>query len=137
LAFGPADHPALAIGAITIDYTLGDLRRKKIDRVRIRDVVVNASLGPGGISFPGLDSGALAKNGTAAAAPSVEPSALAPITLGKLEIRSGLVNLTWRKTTYKIPFEADVTLGWKGCDDPGCPCAPVPPRSAPGRGRAG
>jgi hypothetical protein len=113
LAFGPADHPALAIGAITIDYTLGDLRRKKIDRVRIRDVVVNASLGPGGISFPGLDSGALAKNGTAAAAPSVEPSALAPITLGKLEIRSGLVNLTWRKTTYKIPFEADVTSDGK------------------------
>jgi hypothetical protein len=48
-----------APSALTIHS--GDLRRKKIDRVRIRDVVVNASLGPGGISFPGLDSGALAK----------------------------------------------------------------------------
>jgi hypothetical protein len=110
LVFGPADQPALAIGAITIDYSPAALRQKKIRLVNIRDVVINASLGSGGISFPGLDFSALAKHGTTAVAPSGETSVLSAINLGKLEIRSGLINLAWRQTAYKIPFEADLTM---------------------------
>lgn len=107
--FGPADRPALAMGAIVLDYTPAGLRRKKIDRIRIRDVVINASVGPGGISFPGVNWRAVAKGETAAEASADGPSPLAAVQLGKLDVRSGLINLAWGSAFYKIPFDLVLT----------------------------
>lgn len=109
--FGPADRPTLAVGSITLDYSPNGLRRKKIRRAHIRDVVVNVDLGPGGLSFPGLDPSALAKRATADEAPAGGPSPLTAVTLEKLDLRSGLINLTWRDQTYKVPFDAELTTG--------------------------
>jgi hypothetical protein len=107
--FGSGDRPALAAGSLALDYSPGGLRRKTIRRIRISDVVVNADLGPGGLSFPGLDSSALMKRTTADEAPADGPSPLTAITLERLDIRSGLLNLTWRGQTYKVPFDAELT----------------------------
>ncbi len=109
--FGSADRPALAVGSVDLDYTPNGLRRKTIRRIRISDVVVNAVLGPGGLSFPGLDSSVLAKRRTTDEAPAGGPSPLTAIILEKLDIRSGLVNLTWRGQTYLIPFDAELAAG--------------------------
>lgn len=112
--FGYADRPALFIHSIEIDYTPGELRRKKIRCIRIRDVIVNATLGPGGIMFPGLDLSVLAENGNTNESPSAGPSLLTAIELDKLEIRSGMINLTRGASTYKIPFEVDLVPAGPG-----------------------
>jgi hypothetical protein len=109
--FGPADRPALAVGSLALDYSPKELRRKTIRRIRIRDVVVNAVLGPEGLSFPGLDSSAAAKNATAGHLSAGGPSPLTAITLKTLDIRNGFINLTWNDQTYKIPFDAELTTG--------------------------
>ncbi len=108
LVFGLAEHPALSIGSIEVDYTPGELRRKKIRLIRINDVVINSVLGPGGITFPGLDLSVLARDQKVDAPPSGGSSPLAAVALDKLELRSGMLNLTRGASTYRIPFEADL-----------------------------
>lgn len=111
LIFGHADRPALAIASIALDYSPAELRRKKIRRVRISDVVVNAGYGPDGIVLPGLDLKALAQGGTS---PDDKPSGLADIAVQTLEIRGGLINLTSNAFTTRIFFEADLTFAGPG-----------------------
>ncbi len=106
--FGHADQPALSIDSITLDYTPGELHRKKIRRIRISDVTVNGALGPDGFAFPGLDRPALARTSPADKSGSDAESPFADIAVEIIEIRSGMVNLTWHNATYKIPFEADL-----------------------------
>ncbi len=106
--FGHADQPALSIGSITIGYTPGELRRKKIRRIRISDVTVNGTLGPDGLALPGLDPATPARKEPVDKSGSDAVSPLAGMAVGKLEIRSGMVNFTWHNATYKIPFEADL-----------------------------
>ena len=106
--FGHADQPALSIDSILIDYTPGELRRKKIRRIRINDVTVNGALGSMGVAFPGWDRATLARASPADTSGSDDVSTLADIAVEKIEIRSGMVNLNWHDATYKIPFEADL-----------------------------
>ncbi len=106
--FGHADQPALSIDSIVIDYTPGELRRKKIRRIRISDVTVNGALGPDGLTFPGLDRASLARKPPADKSGSDAVSPIADMAVEQIEIRSGMVNLTWHNTTHKIPFDADL-----------------------------
>ena len=109
LVFGHPDQPALAIQSTEIDYTLGELRRKKIRSIRISDVTVNGTLGPDGFVMPGLNPGNLSEQESVAQSPPGASSPLAGLLVERIEIRSGMVNLTWRDATRKIPFEADLT----------------------------
>lgn len=106
--FGHAHQPALSINSITLDYTPGELHRKKIRRIRITDVTVNGAIGPDGFAFPGLDRAALARTSPADKSGSDAESPFADLAVEIIEIRSGMVNLTWHNATYKIPFEADL-----------------------------
>ena len=106
--FGHAYQPALSIDSIAIDYTPRELYRNKIRRIRISDVTVNGALGPDGFIFPGLDRASLARKEPVDKSGSDAGSPLADIAVEKMEIRSGMVNLTWHNATYKIPFEADL-----------------------------
>ncbi|WP_372677515.1 YdbH domain-containing protein [Desulfosarcina sp.] len=108
VVFGHVDQAALSIDSIVIDYTPGELRRKKIRRLRISDVTVNGALGPNGLAFPGLDRTTLARQAPIDQSGSDDVSPLAGIVVEQIEIRSGMVNLTWHNATYKIPFEADL-----------------------------
>ncbi|MEE4114288.1 MAG: YdbH domain-containing protein, partial [Desulfobacteraceae bacterium] len=108
MVFGHADQPALSIESITIDYTPKELSRKEIRRIRISDVTVNGALGRDGLTFPGLDRAALVRTEPADNPGSAAMPPLADIAVEKIEIRSGMVNLTWHNATYKIPFEADL-----------------------------
>ena len=106
--FGHADQPALSIGSVAIDYTPGELRRKKIRCVRISDVTVNSAFGPDGFGLPGLNRATLARKEAAdTSGPDAMPS-LADMAVEKIEVRSGMVNLNWHDATYTIPFEADL-----------------------------
>ena len=106
--FGHADRPALAIETVTLNYTPGGLRRKTIRRIRMSNVVINASLGPEGIAFPGVNLDALAQK-VSASPSSPDPSfSIGAAVFRALEIRGGMINLTRDATTYRIPFEADV-----------------------------
>ena len=108
--FGHADQPAITIQSVAIDYSLGELRQKRVRRVSISDIQIHASLGPDGIALPGLDTAMLAdKKPNAMSAPG--PSGLGlDMTIEKVELRSGLLILTWRGGTYRIPFAADLTI---------------------------
>ena len=106
--FGHADQPALSIDSIVLDYSPGEVRQKKIRSLRISGLTVNATLGPDGMVFPGLDPGVWESNKLEDKAPSEASSSLADLSVEKVEIRSGMVNLTWRHATQKIPFEADM-----------------------------
>ncbi len=108
LVFGHADQPALSIDSIIIDYTPKELSRKKIRRIRINGVTVNGALGPDGFTVPGLDRASLVRTEPADSSGSDAMSPLADIAVEKVEIRSGMVNLTWHNATHKIPFEADL-----------------------------
>ena len=112
--FGHADQPALSIDSIVLDYSPGEVRQKKIRSIRISGLTVNAALGPEGIVFPGLDPGVQEKNKPGDKAPSDASSSLAGMAVEKIEIRSGMVNLTWRNATHKIPFEADMRPNGRG-----------------------
>jgi hypothetical protein len=106
--FGHADQPALSIHSIAIDYTPGELRRKKIRCIRISDVTVNGALGRDGFALPGLEPATMAAKAPVDKPPSAASSRLADMAVDKIEIRSGMLNLAWGNTTYKIPFEADM-----------------------------
>ena len=75
--FGPAERPAISIQSVELDYSPGELRQKKIRRIRIRDVTVNVMAGPGGITMPGLDTNVVAKH-EPADPPSLDASARRP-----------------------------------------------------------
>ncbi len=113
IVFGHADQPALSIDSITIDYTPRELHREKIRRIRISDVTINGALGPDGFTLPGLDRASPARKEPADKSSADAVSPLAGIAVEKIEIRSGMVNLTWNNATHKIPFEADVKPGGK------------------------
>ncbi|BBO84760.1 hypothetical protein DSCO28_53260 [Desulfosarcina ovata subsp. sediminis] len=106
--FGPAEQPALSIGAITLAYTPGELRHKKIRRIVVSDVVVNARLAPDGIVFPGFDMAALTNDRTTALPPTGDAAAIPEITLEKLEIQSGRINLDLGDAQVRIPFALDL-----------------------------
>ncbi|WP_319407512.1 YdbH domain-containing protein [uncultured Desulfosarcina sp.] len=114
LVFGLADQPALSIDSIVLDYSPEEVRQKKIRSLRISGLTVNATLGPDGMVFPGLDTGVLKKNTLGGKASSDASSSLAGISVDKIEIRSGMVNLAWRNVTHKIPFEADMKSDGRG-----------------------
>jgi hypothetical protein len=91
--FGHADQPALSIGSVAIDYTPGELRRKKIRRVHISDVTVNGAFGPEGFGLPGLNRATpVRKEAADTSGPDAMPP-LADMAVEKIEIRSGMVNL--------------------------------------------
>ena len=114
LVFGHADDPALAIGSVELDYTPGELRRRKIRYLRMRDVVINARVGAEGIAFPGFDPKALTGKGKPGP-PAIGPSSgLAAFTLQNIEIRGGLVHLRHGASTTRIPFDADLTFTGPG-----------------------
>lgn len=116
IVFGPPDRPTLAIHSMELDYTLGELRRKKVRSLRIRDVTVNGSLAPEGfgITLPGMPAGPRADAEPAGTLPTPGAPPLGGLTVDKIEVRSGMINLTWRTATYKIPFEADLEPDGKG-----------------------
>ena len=109
LVFGHPDQPAFAIQSTEIDYAFGELRRKKIRSIRIRDVTINGTLGPDGFVLPGLNPENLSEKESIAQSPPGASSPLAGLLVERIEIRSGMVNLTWRDAIHKIPFEADLT----------------------------
>ena len=111
---GTKRRPALFIGSVTIDYTPGGLRRKKLRTIAIRDVVLNADLTPDGIVLPGLDLSSL----TPVAPPRPEDGAidaanvdspLAGIKLEQLVLHGGQLNLSWEDVALHIPFSLVLT----------------------------
>ncbi len=106
--FGHAHQPAIVIRSVELDYSPNDLRRKKIGRIRIDDVTVNALVTPNGIALPGLEKGSPDEETLA------EPSASGGLpaglgeTFGKIEVRSASIMLQWGQSTYRIPFEVDI-----------------------------
>ncbi len=103
--FGATDTPAIVVRSVVADYTPSGLRRKRIERLRIDDLTVHASLGPDGIVLPGVDLRRPGKR-----APS-EPGSMAASldgAIGNIEIRSARVMLHWRGARYTIPFEVDI-----------------------------
>ncbi len=106
--FGHVDRPAISIQSVAFDYSLSELRQKKIGCLRISGMTVNAIIGPGGFRLPGLDTGKLVKRQPID--PSAADTASLPLDMlvDKIEIRSAMVILRWNDETYRIPFEADL-----------------------------
>lgn len=106
--FGQAHQPAIIIRSVELDYSPGELLRRKIGCIRIDDVTVNALATPHGIALPGLKRIRSDRN-----APS-EPSASGGLpaglgkTFGKIEVRSARILLQWGQSAYRIPFEVDI-----------------------------
>lgn len=107
--FGQADDPAIAIRSVALDYTPGELRRRKIRRIRIRDVLVNARAGAEGISFPGFAPRVLAGNGKAGTPLAGGASGLAALTPEKIQIRSCMIHYKWARLGLQSDGE-DVIL---------------------------
>lgn len=106
--FGHADRPAISVQSVVLDYFPGELRQKKIDCIRIRDVTINGILGPHGLTLPGWDSSMLAKLTGSDRSSGDRPLSVRGMTVGKVEIRSAMIILAWHKTIYRIPFEVDL-----------------------------
>lgn len=106
--FGHADRPAISVQSIVLDYSPSELRQKKIHCIRIRDVTINGAIGPHGLTLPGLDTSMLAKLTDTDRSSNDGPLSIQGMTVGKVEIRSAMIVLAWRKTIYRIPFEADL-----------------------------
>ena len=106
--FGQAHRPAIVIRSVELDYSPGELRRRKIGCVRIDDVTVNALVTPHGIVLPGLEG--IHSGKKTPEEPSVSgglPAGLGKI-FGKIEIRSARILLQWGQSTYRIPFDVDI-----------------------------
>ncbi|MGD9308649.1 MAG: YdbH domain-containing protein [Desulfosarcina sp.] len=108
--FGHADQPAVTIQSVAIDYSLGELRQKRVRRVSISNIQVFANLGPDGVTLPGLDTAMLSDKKPNAVSSPVPSTLGLDMTVEKIELRSGMLILTWRNATYRIPFAADLTI---------------------------
>jgi hypothetical protein len=106
--FGQAHQPAIVIRSVELDYSPGELRRRKIGSIRIDDVTVNALVTPHGIVLPGLER--IQADKKAPAEPSVSGRLPADLgkTFGKIEVRSARILLQWGQSAYRIPFDVDI-----------------------------
>ena len=116
--FGTEPRPAIFIGNVEIDYTPGGLYRKRIRRVQVSEVVINAEITPGGIVLPGFDPPSWSTDRPQPAkgsAPQTDTAlSVAGVTLERLEIRRGQLNLHWGETRLRIPFSLTLTPAGDG-----------------------
>lgn len=106
--FGHADRPAIVIRSVELNYSPGELRRKKIRRIRVDDLTVNALMTPHGIALPGMEKGRLGEKTPADSSASGELLPGIGERVGKIQVRSARILLQWGQSVYRIPFEADI-----------------------------
>lgn len=105
---GHAERPAVTIGSVAMDYTPGELYRKRIRCLQISDVSINGTVGAGGIRLPGVDPG---RGDVETPTVRANPGSWTPpmgLAVDKIEIRNARAILEWRQVARRIPFDADL-----------------------------
>jgi len=107
---GGPPNPALLIRAVQLDYTPGGLYHKKIDRVVLSGIEIQAQLKNGKFSLNDIDlQKVLSTLQSRPEAPPLTGQSPAPVMANRLEIRNAAAILKINDRSYRIPFEIDIT----------------------------
>ena len=110
IRIGPPKNPALVVRSVQLDYSPGELYRKKIDRVLISGIQAHGQLENGRLILNGIDLQEVLSNvqsRTRARPPTGTSSP--PILVNRLEVRNAAALLTVNRRFFRIPFEVEIT----------------------------
>jgi hypothetical protein len=110
---GAGDPAAVEVRSIRIEYTPGTLRKKRVAAVIVDGVTIRCRIVDGRPVLPGIDLAAL-KSGQADAPPRSASYALPPLPLDRLQVRNGMLLITYANSDMTIPFDMRVRSGDTG-----------------------
>jgi hypothetical protein len=109
IRIGPSENPALLIRSVQLDYSPGELYRKKIGRVLISGIEVHGGFKNGRLFLNEIDpQKLLARLQSRPKAPPTTGKSPTPVLINRLEIRNAAALLTINQRLFRIPFEIDI-----------------------------
>jgi hypothetical protein len=109
---GQQPNPALYIRSIQLDYSPGELYRKKINRVLLSGIEVHAQLENGKFALGKIDLHKILSNlQTRQEARPADVQTSPPVLAKRIEIRNAAAILRINDLIFRIPFEIDMTPG--------------------------
>jgi len=106
---GSQPNPALLIRSVQLDYSPGELYRKKIGRVVLSGIEIHTQLVNEKFSLNGIDPLKVLSN--LQSRPKAQPQSgqtSPPISANRLEIRNAALILTIKDQLYRVPFEIEI-----------------------------
>jgi hypothetical protein len=105
---GTKENAGFSVSSVQIDYSLVGLFKRQVKRVIISGVELNFEYKDEKPFVSGIDLYKVfagLKMNSAAASSDIS----FPVSIGNLEIRNALINLTWEGRPFKLPFEMKAT----------------------------
>ena len=107
---GPQPNPALLIRSVQLDYSPGELYRKKIGRVVLNGIEIHGQLKNGKFSLNEIDLEKLLSN--LQSRQKTQPTSgqtSPPVLVNRLEIRKAALIIKIKDQLYRVPFEIEIT----------------------------
>ena len=104
ISVGEGQDLAGRIDSIQVEYRLSSLLEKKLESITVNGLILNLVLAEGKILIPGINLDKLAGTGTAGERPVPADRLTMPITLDKLQIITGQVNISSGRQRIFFPF---------------------------------
>ena len=110
IRIGPQPNPALLIRSVQLDYSPGELYRKKIGRVVLTGIEIHGQLKNGKFSLNEIDPEKVLSNlqSRQKEQPTSGQTSL-PVVANRLEIRKAALNIKSEDQLYRVPFEIEIT----------------------------
>jgi hypothetical protein len=110
LRLGAPQHPALVIRSIQVDYSPGELYRKRIKKVTADGVELYCEFKNGQLGFRGFDLEKFLAELDSARTKNKTPDNLSyPSIPQRIEINNGTLICIVKDRTYRVPFEIDMS----------------------------
>ncbi|MGB5746693.1 MAG: YdbH domain-containing protein [Desulfobacterales bacterium] len=107
---GPQPNPALLIRSVQLDYSPGELYRKKIGRVVLSGIEVNGRLENGKFALTEFDLQKVLSNlQSRQKAQPTSGQISPPVLANRLEIRNAALIIKIKDQLYRVPFEIEIT----------------------------
>lgn len=98
---------ALRVDSVRVDFHPFALFQGRVARVVLSGLTLRAAWDDGGLQLPGVDLSALRPPGSAAGPKGTAPP-VPPPTVGRIELRHGVLVVAGSAAGYRIPFELDL-----------------------------
>ena len=109
IRIGKQPNPALLIRSVQLDYSPGELYRKKLDRVVLSGIEVHGQLENGKFSLNEIDPQKVLSNlQSSQKSHPVSGPASVPVLAKRLEIRNAALILKIKDRLYRVPFEIEI-----------------------------
>jgi hypothetical protein len=113
IILGDPQNPAVTIGSVHAGFSLHSLLAKKLGQVRINGLVLHLEVSEGRLIMPGFDPGKFASS-----QPDTDQKYSAVINLPfapeKLQVRNGLVTISYAGKRFWVPFDLQLNRGEGG-----------------------